>query len=44
LPDGCDLKLITRKEDVEHVQKLAEMGVNILTPEEIYDVFEKHSK
>ena len=45
LPDGSDLKLIIRKEDVEHVKKLAEMGVNILkTPEEIYDVFKKHSK
>jgi len=45
LPDGSDLKLIIRKEDVEHVKKLAEMGINILkTPEEIYEVFKKHSK
>jgi len=45
LPDGSDLKLIIRKEDVEHVEKLAKMGVNILkTPEEIKDVFKKHTK
>ena len=43
LPDGRDLKLTIRKEDVEHVKKLANMGVNILrTPEEIMDVFKKH--
>jgi archaeoflavoprotein AfpA len=45
LPDGSDLELIIRKEDVEHVEKLANMGIHILkSPEEIYDVFKKHSK
>ncbi len=45
LPDGSDLKLTIRKEDVEHVEKLANMGVNILqTPEDIKDIFKKHSK
>lgn len=45
LPDGSDLELIIRKEDVEHVEKLANMGINILkSPEEIYDVFKKHLK
>lgn len=45
LPDGRDLELTIRKEDVEHVEKLAEMGINILrTPDEIEAVFEKHSK
>jgi|GEM_PF-6851978 len=43
LPDGRDLELTIRKEDVEHVKRLAEMGVNILkTPEEIEAVFRKH--
>ncbi|RLI79844.1 archaeoflavoprotein AfpA [Archaeoglobales archaeon] len=44
LPDGKDLKLRIRKEDVEHVKKLAEMDdVYILEkPEDIYKVFEKH--
>lgn len=45
LPDGSDLKLTIRKEDVEHVEKLAKMGVNILkTPEDIKEIFKKHSK
>jgi len=45
LPDGRDLELNIRKEDVEHVEKLAKMGINILrTPEELYDVFKRHSK
>ncbi len=44
LPDGSDLELNIRKEDVEHVEKLAKMGVNILrTPEELIEVFRKHS-
>ncbi|MCZ3365257.1 MULTISPECIES: archaeoflavoprotein AfpA [Methanobacterium] len=44
LPDGSDLELIIRKEDVEHVDKLASMGIHILkSPEEIYDVFKKHA-
>ncbi len=44
LPDGRDLKLVIRKEDVEHVQKLAAMeGVNMLErPKDIPRVFEKH--
>ncbi len=44
LPDGRDLKLIIRKEDVEHVKKLAVMeGVSILElPENIPSIFEKH--
>jgi len=43
LPDGRDLELTIRKEDVEHVKRIAEMGVNILkTPEEIEAVFKKH--
>ena len=45
LPDGSDLKLTIRKEDVEHVEKLAKMGINILqTPEDIIEIFKKHSK
>ena len=44
LPDGRDLKLRIRKEDVEHVKKLVAMdNVFILEkPEEIYHVFKKH--
>lgn len=44
LPDGRDLRIRVRKEDVEHVRRLAEMdGVYILEkPEEIFDVFRKH--
>ncbi len=44
LPDGRKLRMRIRKEDVEHVRKLAAMdGVTILEkPEEIYEVFEKH--
>ena len=44
LPSGRDLKLRIRKEDVEHVKKLANMdGVFLLeTPEEIPQVFRKH--
>jgi len=46
LPNGRDLKLKIRKEDVEHVKKLADMDdVFILEkPEEIYQVFQKHFK
>ena len=46
LPNGRDLKLRIRKEDVEHVKKLAGMDeVFILEkPEEIYQVFKKHFK
>lgn len=43
LPDGRDLELTIRKEDVEHVERLANMGLNILrTPDEIREVFKKH--
>jgi archaeoflavoprotein AfpA len=46
LPNGRDMKLRIRKEDVEHVKKLASMdGVLILeNPEEIHQVFKKHFK
>lgn len=45
LPDGRDLELTIRKEDVEHVKRLENMGVNILrTPEDIREVFKKHAK
>jgi len=44
LPSGRDLKLRMRKEDVEHVKKLASMDdVYLLeTPEEIHQVFRRH--
>lgn len=46
LPNGRDLKLRIRKEDVEHVKKLAGMDdVFILEKiEEIYQVFKNHFK
>ena len=46
IPGGKDLKIRVRKEDVEHVKKLASMdGVFILEkPEQIYSVFQKTSK
>ncbi len=46
LPNGRDMKLRIRKEDVEHVKKLAGMDdVFILEkPEEIHRVFKKHFK
>jgi archaeoflavoprotein AfpA len=46
LPNGRDLRLRIRKEDVEHVKKLAGMDdVLILEkPEEIYRIFKKHFK
>ena len=46
LPDGREMKIRVRKEDVENVQKLADMdGVHILEkPEEIHQVFQKHFK
>lgn len=46
LPNGRDLRLRIRKEDVEHVKKLAGMDdVLILEkPEEIHRIFEKHFK
>jgi archaeoflavoprotein AfpA len=44
LPDGQDLKLRTRREDVEHVRRLSDMDyVFVLEkPEDIYSVFKKH--
>ncbi len=44
LPNGRDLKLKIRKEDVEHVKKLASMDdvLIIEKPEEIHQIFEKH--
>jgi len=44
LPNGKDLELMIRREDVEHVQKLAAMkGVSMLEkPSDIASVFEKH--
>ncbi|MEM3588063.1 MAG: archaeoflavoprotein AfpA [Candidatus Jordarchaeaceae archaeon] len=44
LPNGRDLKLRIRAEDVEHVRKLSKMeDVHILEkPEDIYEVFRKH--
>ena len=46
LPDGRDMKLRIRKEDVEHVKKLVGMDdVYILEkPGEIYQVFKEHFK
>lgn len=43
LPNGRDLELTIRKEDVKHVKRLDKMGVNVLeTPQEIEAVFKKH--
>jgi len=44
LPDGRDLKLRIRKEDVDHVKKLMQTdGVFVIEkPEDIPSVFEKH--
>ncbi|MCS7123869.1 MAG: archaeoflavoprotein AfpA [Candidatus Bathyarchaeota archaeon] len=44
LPSGKELKLMVRKEDVEHVKKLAKMkGVSIIEkPEDICKIFKKH--
>ncbi len=46
LPDGRDMRLKIRREDVEHVKKLAEMDDVLLLekPEEIHQVFKKHFK
>ena len=46
LPDGSEMKIRVRKEDVEHVKKLAAMdGLFILEkPEEISQAFQKHFK
>jgi archaeoflavoprotein AfpA len=46
LPDGNEMKIRVRKEDVEQTKKLAAIeGVFILEkPEEIYHVFKKHFK
>lgn len=44
LPDGSDMKIRVRKEDVEHTKKLAAMdGIFVLKkPKDIVKVFEKH--
>lgn len=44
LPNGKDLKLTIRKEDVEHAQKLAKMDNTYVlkTPNEIRNVFEEY--
>jgi archaeoflavoprotein AfpA len=46
LPDGSEMRIRVRKEDVEQVKKLAAMdGIFVLEkPEEIYQVFQKHFK
>ena len=46
LPDGSEMKIRVRKEDVEHVKKLVAMdGLFILEkPEEISQVFQNHFK
>jgi archaeoflavoprotein AfpA len=44
LPDGKDLKITIRKEDVEHVEKLAKMYETyiIKEPKDLVNVFQKH--
>jgi archaeoflavoprotein AfpA len=46
LPDGKDLKITIRKEDVEHVEKLSKMYKTFIVkePEDIEEVFAKHFK
>jgi archaeoflavoprotein AfpA len=46
LPDGSEMRIRVRKEDVENTKKLASMdGLFILEkPEDIHDVFQKHFK
>jgi archaeoflavoprotein AfpA len=46
LPDGSEMRIRVRKEDVENTKKLAAMdGIVVLEkPEEISDVFQKHFK
>jgi archaeoflavoprotein AfpA len=46
LPDGKDLKITIRKEDVEHVEKLAKMYETyiIKEPKDLVKVFQKHFK
>ncbi|NYB51531.1 MAG: archaeoflavoprotein AfpA [Methanobacteriaceae archaeon] len=44
LPDGKDLKITIRKEDVEHVEKLAKMYETYIVkePKDLVGVFQKH--
>ena len=44
LPDGKDLKITIRKEDVEHVQKLSKMHETFIIkePKDIRAIFNKH--
>jgi archaeoflavoprotein AfpA len=46
LPDGGEMKIRVRKEDVENAKKVSAMdGIHVLeTPEEIKAVFQKHFK
>jgi archaeoflavoprotein AfpA len=46
LPDGSDMKIRVRKEDVEHTKKLVDMdGIFVVEqPEEIGQIFQKHFK
>jgi archaeoflavoprotein AfpA len=46
LPDGSEMRIQVRKEDVENTKKLAAMdGIVILEkPEEIHNIFQKHFK
>ncbi|HDQ07048.1 MAG TPA: archaeoflavoprotein AfpA [Candidatus Bathyarchaeota archaeon] len=46
LPDGTEMKIQVRKEDVENTKKLAPMGGLFILekPEEIHQVFQKHFK
>ena len=46
LPDGSDMKIRVRKEDVEHTKKLAAMDdvYMVEQPEELHQVFKKHFK
>ena len=46
LPDGSEMRIQVRKEDVENTKKLVAMDgiVTLEKPEEIHDVFQKHFK
>ena len=44
LPDGADLKITIRKEDVEHVERLAKMHSTVILkePADIFKLFAEH--
>lgn len=46
LPDGNKMKIRVRKEDADHVKKIANMdGIFVIEkPEQIYPIFQKHFK